>query len=258
MQAPSDPRARTQAPHRRRTGRPPKRADAVPTRQRLLTAAIAEFVERGFSQASVTDIAERAGISGPAVYKHFDGKADLLIQAARHSLDSTLRGPPVEEPPKEWDPVRTARRWLADDFAPTRRLLLELHLAAGRDGDLAALLTEWHLERTRSWPADRDDPVDRIKAFYLLLLGLAQVDVLDSLPTDADLVQDHVERMVTALFTDPTSTNATTGPTSTNATTGPTSTGPTSTNTTTGPTSTDPTSTDTTGGPTRTGPIDRS
>jgi AcrR family transcriptional regulator len=185
---------------RRRAGRPPKRPDVAPTRDRLLAASIEVFVECGFSQASVTDIAGRAGISGPAVYKHFDGKADLFIRAARHSLDSMLDAVPADG----WDPVVTARRWLADDFAATRRLLLELHLAAGRDTDVADLLADWHLERTRAWQVERDDPLDRIKAFYLLLLGLAQVDALDALPVEPDELGRHVDRMVGALFTDPT------------------------------------------------------
>lgn len=148
----------------------------------------------------MTHIADRAGISGPAVYKHFEGKADLLIQAARYSLDEMLD----VAPPDDAGPRTTARRWLAADFAATRRLLLELHLAAGRDDDLAGLLADWHLERTEVWQDTVDDPVDRIKTFYLLLLGLAQIDALDSLPARAELVEQHVDRMVDALFTEPT------------------------------------------------------
>lgn len=182
----------------RRTGRPPKRPGAVPTRERLIAASIEVFVERGFGQASVTEIAERAGISGPAVYKHFDGKADLLIQAARQSLEHTP-DPTASTP---WSPHAIARRWLADDFAPTRRLLSELHLAAGRETDLADLLATWHLERTESWQRRRDDSIDRITAFYVLLLGLAQVDSLVSLAVDPGVLAAHVDRMVDALFAD--------------------------------------------------------
>ena len=188
-----------QAPPARRTGRPPKTAGTVPTRDRLIAAAVEVFVARGFGQASITEIAERAGISGPAVYKHFDGKADLLIRAARHSLDTMLGGSEVGGQ----NPRDTARRWLSPEFGPTRRLLLELHLSAGRETDLAGTLTEWHLERTAVWQTDTSDSVDRIKAFYLLLLGLAQVDSLSALDADPALVQDHVDRMVDALFAEP-------------------------------------------------------
>lgn len=190
---------RHRSTHPRRVGRPPKCDDAVPTRERLIAAAIEVFTEQGFSQASLTEIAGRAGISGPAVYKHFDTKADLLIQAARQSLDHTL----ADAATTRWSPRDTARRWLMDDFASTRRLLLELHMAAGRETDVAALLTDWHLERTRSWRLARHDSIEQIKAFYLLLMGLAHVDSLASLDADPDVLNDHVDRMVDALFPEP-------------------------------------------------------
>ncbi len=179
----------------RRIGRPTKGDNTVATRERLITASVIEFVERGFNQASLTRIAERAGISGPAVYKHFDGKADLLIHAARASLAQTLRTIETTHSPHD-----LARRWLADDFASTRRLLLELHLAAGREVELQELLTAWILEQTTLWKHTSDDSVDQIKVFYLLLLGLAQVDSLSSLPSTPDAVAALVDRMVDALF----------------------------------------------------------
>lgn len=192
----------TQTPLARRTGRPPKRAGTLPTRDRLLAAAVEVFIEHGFGRASITEIADRAGISGPAVYKHFDGKADLLIQAAKQSLDVTLHGTLHGSDVAATNPQDTARRWLSPDFAATRRLLLELHLSAGRETDLAALLAEWHLDRSAAWLRERPDNVARVKSFYLLLLGLAQVDALSSLDADPELVQDHVDRMVGALFAD--------------------------------------------------------
>ncbi len=166
----------------------------MPTRDRLLTSAVGVFVEQGFTGASVTEIAERAGISGPAVYKHFADKADLFIEAARSSLDDMFSTTPTTS----LGPVDIARRWLADDFAATRRLLLELHLAAGRDRDVAALLAEWHRERARQW--GDDGGFERIKAYYLLLLGLAHLDTLAALPSEPLALQRHVDRMVRTLF----------------------------------------------------------
>lgn len=177
-------------------GRPPKQIDVAPTRERLLGASIEVFSELGYSQASVTDIAERAGISGPAVYKHFAGKADLFICAARYSLDHMFSAVPATTP----DVYALAKRWLSDAFAPTRRLLLELHLAAGRDAELAELLSTWHHEQARRWQTGNDESVERITAFYLLLLGLAQIDVLVPLGADPSLLRNHVDRMIAALF----------------------------------------------------------
>lgn len=188
-----------QAPTERRSGRPPQRDGVAPTRERLLDAAIDVFVDDGFANASVTEVAERAGISGPAVYKHFAGKAELFIEAARRSLDETLADAP-DDPQARVDPVEIAHRWLGDGFAATRRLLLELHLAGGRDCDVAGLLASWHLERTTAWQARRGDPVERVTAFYLLLLGLAQVDALAALEPDPARLRTEVDRMVAALF----------------------------------------------------------
>lgn len=180
----------------RRNGRPPKQPGTVPTSDRLVAAAIEVFGEDGYSGASITDIAARAGISGPAVYKHFDSKADLLIQAARQSL----AGVAPDATTAVDTSTETARRWLSPDFAPTRRLLLELHLAAGRDEELLELLAEWHFERAAAWQGRHANDLGRIKTFYLLLLGLSQLDILSAIEADLSVIEGHVDHMVTALF----------------------------------------------------------
>jgi AcrR family transcriptional regulator len=53
------------------------RADAARNRAALLAAAEAEFAERG-PDASVADIAQRAGIGKGTVFRHFPTKEDLL------------------------------------------------------------------------------------------------------------------------------------------------------------------------------------
>ncbi len=180
----------------RRTGRPRAQAGATPTRERLLDAASSVFAEQGSERASLTEIAARAGISGPAAYKHFASKADLLIHAARHSLDNVSAAATTSAR----TPIESARRWLSPDFAATRRLVLELHLAAGREHDLLELLAEWHLEQAAAWQERSADGHDRIKVFYLLLLGLSQIDVLAAIDADHAQVQHHVEQMVSTLF----------------------------------------------------------
>lgn len=46
--------------------------------QQILDTAARLFAERGFHGVSVHDIGAACGISGPALYKHFTGKADIL------------------------------------------------------------------------------------------------------------------------------------------------------------------------------------
>ncbi len=53
------------------------------TRARLLDAAEAMFVKKGFVGASVEDIALAAGYTRGAFYSNFDSKSDLLVELLR-------------------------------------------------------------------------------------------------------------------------------------------------------------------------------
>lgn len=52
-----------------------------PRREQILDIAAKLFAERGFHGVSVHDIGSACGISGPALYKHFAGKNDILTQS---------------------------------------------------------------------------------------------------------------------------------------------------------------------------------
>jgi AcrR family transcriptional regulator len=47
-------------------------------RDELLSVAADLFAERGFAKVTVDDIGSAVGLSGPALYHHFDGKESLL------------------------------------------------------------------------------------------------------------------------------------------------------------------------------------
>jgi len=47
-------------------------------REALLDAAASLFAKRGFTRVSLEDLGAAAGVSGPAVYRHFDGKQAVL------------------------------------------------------------------------------------------------------------------------------------------------------------------------------------
>ncbi len=48
-------------------------------RAMLLDAALGVFVEKGYHQAAMDDIAARAGVSKPVLYQHFPGKLELYL-----------------------------------------------------------------------------------------------------------------------------------------------------------------------------------
>src|SRR3954447_6194797 len=48
-------------------------------RERILTSAISLFEENGFHGAGIDDIAAAAGVTGPAIYRHFKNKDAVLV-----------------------------------------------------------------------------------------------------------------------------------------------------------------------------------
>ncbi len=57
-------------------------------RAQLLEAAQAVFVDAGYHQAGMDDIAERAGVSKPVLYQHFPGKLDLYLALLDQHCDT--------------------------------------------------------------------------------------------------------------------------------------------------------------------------
>src|SRR5689334_10941684 len=53
----------------------------VPTRQRLIEAAIRRFYRDGFRNVGIDQILDDVGISKTAFYKHFDCKESLMLAA---------------------------------------------------------------------------------------------------------------------------------------------------------------------------------
>jgi AcrR family transcriptional regulator len=64
---------------------PDPQSDAT-TRDRLLTVASGMFLSTGYAGTSLAKIAGKVGISTPALYWHFDSKADLFVAAMEQVL----------------------------------------------------------------------------------------------------------------------------------------------------------------------------
>ncbi len=60
-------------------------------RQQILDTAAELFAERGFHGVSVHDIGAACGISGPALYKHFNGKGELLAASLTDISETLLK-----------------------------------------------------------------------------------------------------------------------------------------------------------------------
>lgn len=60
----------------------PAGGDAKKTRARIIAAAAQCFNSREYAETSLEQIAKVAGITGPAIYAHFESKEDLFIETA--------------------------------------------------------------------------------------------------------------------------------------------------------------------------------
>jgi len=58
--------------------------------RQILDAAAALFYEKGFHGVGVDEIGERVGISGPALYRHFAGKDEILATLFNEAMDELI------------------------------------------------------------------------------------------------------------------------------------------------------------------------
>jgi AcrR family transcriptional regulator len=67
-----------------------RRKDAGRTSKKLLAAASEVFAQKGYRDATISEICERAGANVAAVNYHFGDKETLYKEAWRHSFSASL------------------------------------------------------------------------------------------------------------------------------------------------------------------------
>jgi AcrR family transcriptional regulator len=115
MASPTD----TAAPRGRR-GRPGY------DRDRVLAVAVALFIEKGYDATSVSDLAERLGLTKSALYHHFASKEELLALAldeALTALEAVLDEPAADAGERLERVIRGAVRVLVDKLPEVTLLL---------------------------------------------------------------------------------------------------------------------------------------
>jgi AcrR family transcriptional regulator len=112
---------------------------------RLLDASIATIVDVGYARASAAVITSRAGLSGGALFRHFDTMGDFMAATAyevmRRQLDSfskQVAGTPPNQPALEG--VLNAMRAITGN--DTNAVMYELLIAARTDEKLRGTLQE--------------------------------------------------------------------------------------------------------------------
>jgi AcrR family transcriptional regulator len=85
------------------------------TRDVLVEAATEVFARRGFEGASLEEIAESAGFTRGAIYKHFAGKEELFFAVIDDYNERVIEAfraiAPASPDAREWDVSRLADLW---------------------------------------------------------------------------------------------------------------------------------------------------
>jgi AcrR family transcriptional regulator len=108
-----------------------------------VAAALEEFSTKGYEAATVAGIAERAGVTTGAVYAHFEGKLDLLVETlGMRTVNEFIRSIEAAAA-RPWNELVAA---LASELGrlPDRRgvLALDVIVAARRDPEVQSTLRQ--------------------------------------------------------------------------------------------------------------------
>src|SRR3954447_15777151 len=180
----------------------------TPARRATIIAAAREaFVEYGYDNASLREIAKRAGITHQGLLRHFRGKPELLLEVLRQR-DTTARARAGELLAAGTSGAATASRILQEELRDPEmlRLWATLEAAAARPDHPAH---EYFVERQRHWKTlmahdlgEGDLAVhlapglDADTAATLLLAGLGGLELQALLDPEID-----IDRAVHGLYT---------------------------------------------------------
>jgi AcrR family transcriptional regulator len=106
----------------------PRRSRDPDRKEKILTAAADLLARRGFHAVSMTDIGLEVGISGAAIYRHFQNKGALLLALFDRSIDQLLQD--ERESLERLKDVPAALRYLVDgqvDFVVDEREFAQVY-----------------------------------------------------------------------------------------------------------------------------------
>lgn len=110
--------------------------------RRLLDAAVAEFSDRGFEAAKVSEIARRSGLSTGAIYSRWRDKRECFLGAVRHAVSQRLTGDSSSDSPLGQLAASLGASRLTSDDDDSRALFLEACVIARRDSAMRASVAE--------------------------------------------------------------------------------------------------------------------
>lgn len=168
----------------------PRLTDATKAARRaqIIEAAISCFLEKGYTNTSMSDIIKASGLSSGSIYSHFSGKEDILITAINERLDNVkelYETLPEGAGPQDILETIHTNQLVNDNFSAMLRIRLEsLHAPeiAKATADIIPLLqgiivkalTPWAAEQLRVLHEVNPDPAQRTPQQEALITGYAR------------------------------------------------------------------------------------
>lgn len=117
----------------------------------ILSAAVDLFHERGYPATGVDDIGGAVDVSGPAIYRHFDSKEEILLEAIRLAADE----------------VHAANEAARDESAEPATLLERYIRAYAKVAiEQSALIAVWTSEARHLTPTRRSPMTRRLVSWH--------------------------------------------------------------------------------------------
>lgn len=168
----------------------PRLTDATKAARRaqIIEAAISCFLEKGYTNTSMSDIIKASGLSSGSIYSHFSGKEDILISAINERLNSVKElydtFPGGAGPQDILETIHT-NQLVNDNFSVMLRIRLEsLHapeiaratanIMPLLQGIIVKTLTPWAAEQLRVLHEINPDPAQRTPKQEALIADYAR------------------------------------------------------------------------------------
>lgn len=191
-----------------------KRLPAEERRQQILDAAIGVFARMGYHGAGTSDIAAAAGIGEPTIYRYFQNKRDLYIEAVRYVREQITEHWEgiIEGSTSARDALRSIGRWYYEELKrhPDHLVLRFKALTDSSDPEVRRIARYGYLrskemvqrlyEQAQAEGMTRQDADAHTLAWLFMAIG-AVLDVTHLLNLEDELGPREMEQL--GVFFDP-------------------------------------------------------
>lgn len=157
-------------------------------RAQIIEAAVSCFLERGYTNTSMSDIIKASGLSSGSIYSHFTGKEDILTAAINERLENVKKlyaALPEGAGPQDILEIIYTNQMVNENFSAMLRIRLEsLHapeIARATanvmpllQGVIVKTLTPWATEQLSVLHEINPDPAQRTPEQEALITDYAR------------------------------------------------------------------------------------